>query len=327
MKKIIILGFIGLIMVIALSACSGSAGPAGPAGPTGPAGPQGPAGTVSAANLSCTQCHNATTLIFSKHTEWSLSVHATGGNYIRATSAACAGCHSSEGFTARIAAHINPDKVANGETNPSPPNCRTCHNIHTTYTSADFSLRTTDPVVLYISGQTFNFGEGNLCANCHQPRQGPPPVGGGDVNVDSTHWGPHHGPQSASFLGISGYNVQTVVSPHYQAVTKGCPACHMLNATHDMTPDVAACQPCHKGATNFDIDGVQTAVLAKLDQLKTLLEAKGLLKDGNPVVGTYPEAQAGALWNYISVVEDRSNGVHNPQYIQAMLQEGIDALK
>ncbi len=94
-----------------------------------------------------------------------------------------------------------------------------------------------------------------------------------------------------------------------------------------MTPDVVVCVTCHKGATNFDIDGVQTEVKAKMDELGKLLEAKGLLKNGSPVVGTYPEAQAGALWNRISVEEDRSFGVHNPQYIKALLQTGIDALK
>jgi hypothetical protein len=52
-----------------------------------------------------------------------------------------------------------------------------------------------------------------------------------------------------------------------------------------------------------------------------------LLEAGNPVVGTYPEEQAGALWNYIRVEEDRSLGVHNSAYIKALLQAGIDALK
>ena len=282
---------------------------------------------ISGAGLTCSDCHNDTTLIFGKALEWSQSVHATGGNYVRATSASCAGCHSSEGFTARIAAGVTPDKVTTGQTNPTPPNCRTCHKIHTTYTSADFALTTTDPVTLYISGKSFNFGNGNLCAQCHQPRMAGPTAGGGDVKVDSNRWGPHHGPQSASFIGVGGWNVQSTVSPHYLSVKDGCPACHMTNATHDMTPDVAACKTCHSTATSFDIDGVQTDVKAKLDQLSKALVAKGLLKDGLPVPGTYPNAQAGALWNYLSVMEDRSSGVHNATYLKALLQAGLDALK
>lgn len=289
--------------------------------------PSGSVATVNPASLTCTQCHNDTTTVLAKELQWQQSVHFTGGDYVRATSGSCAGCHSSEGFTAMIAAGQNPGEVTQGQTNPTPPNCRTCHQVHTTYTSADFALRTTDPVTLYISGATFNFGEGNLCGNCHQPRMAGPTVGSGDVTVDSTHWGPHHGPQTASFLGIGGYNVQTTVSPHYLAVKNGCPTCHMVNATHNMTPDVSACQACHSGATSFDIDNVQSNVKALEDQLATALEAKGLLNNGSPVPGTYSEQEGGALWNYVSAMEDRSFGVHNPTYIQGMLQAGLDALK
>jgi hypothetical protein len=281
---------------------------------------------VSGADLPCSQCHDATTTLFAKQLQWQQSGHATGGNYGRSTSASCAGCHSSEGFLKRIAAGLSPDKVKEGETNPTPPNCRTCHQIHTTYTQSDYTLRATSPVTLYISGKTFDFGEGNLCANCHQPRMAGQATGGGDVKVDTNRWGPHHGPQTASFLGIGGWNVNSAVSPHYTVVKQGCPACHLPNTNHQMVPDISVCQGCHKGATNFDIDGVQTDVKAKLAQLQKLLEAKGLLKNGSPVVGTYPNAQAGALWNYISVMEDRSSGVHNAAYLKAMLQAGIDAM-
>ena len=62
-----------------------------------------------------------------------------------------------------------------------------------------------------------------------------------------------------------------------------------------------------------------------LEELGGLLEAKGLLHDGHPVLGTYPEAQAGALWNYIAVTEDGSLGVHNADYLEQLLQVGIDA--
>lgn len=293
---------------------------------TGPAGPQGPPGTNAAA--TCVDCHNSSTTIVAKDLEWHNSVHFTGGDYVRATSAGCAGCHSSDGFTSMIAANQNPGEVTTGDAEPTPPNCRTCHNIHATYTSADWALTTTAPVTLYVSGKSFNFGQGNLCANCHQPRTAGPTVGGGDVQVTSTHWGPHHGPQTASFLGVGGYNVSETVSIHYQVVQNGCPTCHMgANADHEMTPVVAACTPCHSGATNFDINGVQTEVQAKMDELADLLTAKGLLNNGSPVVGTYPEADAGALWNLICAEEDRSVGVHNPVYINALLDEGIAALK
>ncbi len=315
-QKLIWFGVVGLLLgvVVVVAGCSSNSS-------------SNSGATIPASSLTCTQCHNDTTLVLAKALQYGQSLHSDFEvASSEGTNKSCAGCHSSEGFVKRIAANITPDKVTEGETNPTPVNCRTCHEIHTTYTKADFGLRTTTPVTFYVSGQTFNFGEGNLCANCHQPRSGPPAVGSVSVNV-TARFGPHHGPQSASFIGVGGYNVPSTISPHYQAVQNGCPTCHMVNATHDMTPDVAACQPCHSGATNFDIDGVQTKVKAQMDELAKLLTDKGLLKDDSPVVGTYPEAQAGALWNYVAVKEDKSSGVHNPQYLQAMLQEAIDSLK
>src|SRR5512137_575828 len=93
-------GLIVLLLTAALVACTGSKA------------------KLSGADLTCSDCHNDSTLVLAKTLQWEKSVHATGGNYVRATSASCAGCHSSEGFTKRIAAGINPDKVTGGETNP-----------------------------------------------------------------------------------------------------------------------------------------------------------------------------------------------------------------
>jgi len=45
------------------------------------------------------------------------------------------------------------------------------------------------------------------------------------------------------------------------------------------------------------------------------------------VVGTYPMAHAQAFFNWIGLEEDRSLGVHNPQYVNALLTNSIEALK
>ena len=92
-----------------------------------------------------------------------------------------------------------------------------------------------------------------------------------------------------------------------------------------MTP----CLPCHTGATNFDIDGVQTAVKAQMATLQQALITKGLLAaDGTTeIAGKFPSAQAGALFNYEIVKTDGSNGVHNAVYIKALLAAGIAALQ
>ena len=86
----------------------------------------------------------------------------------------CAGCHSGGGFSDRIAAGLQPNQVTVGDPNPTPQDCRACHQIHNTYTGVDWALETTAAVSLYDArtNKTFAGGEGNLCASCHQPRQG-----------------------------------------------------------------------------------------------------------------------------------------------------------
>ncbi|HMK09849.1 MAG TPA: hypothetical protein VK449_12540, partial [Anaerolineales bacterium] len=175
-------------------------------------------------------------------------------------------------------------------------------------------------------------GMGNLCANCHQQRVPFGPVDNGMVEVTSTHWGGHHGPEAALLLGVGGADVEGKPSPHYQNVENTCVTCHLggagPNANHTFMPQVATCQKCHSDATSLDVDGKQTEIKDKLAQVEAALQAKGLVdKDGVVVVGKYPEAQAAALWNYLFVLEDKSNGVHNITYANALLDSALQALK
>jgi hypothetical protein len=65
----------------------------------------------------------------------------------------------------------------------------------------------------------------------------------------------------------------------------------------------------------------------KLEQVKAALQANGLMDaEGTIVVGDYPEAQAAALWNYLLVEEDKSDGVHNPTFANALLDASLAAL-
>jgi hypothetical protein len=283
--------------------------------------------------INCTACHNDTTLITGKKTAWSTSVHGTGSAYLRGTSASCAGCHSGGGFSARIAAGLTPDKVEAGDPNPTRQDCRACHQIHVSYTSADWALETTAQVKLFaFENVTYDGGKGNLCANCHQPRS---TIGAADPNgmisVDSTHWGPHHGPQSAMLLGVGGAgDVTGRPSAHYALARDTCVTCHLgQNDNHTFEPLVSACQVCHSDVEDFDVHGVQTEVTELIAQVGDLLLAKGLIdEDGNPVVGEYPAAEAAALWNYIFIShEDKSLGVHNPGYTTALLNAAVEALQ
>ena len=120
----------------------------------------------------CMACHNDTTAITGKQTAWEESTHGTGEAYGRGTRSSCTACHSGGGFSAMVAAGLTPDTMDAGDPNPTRQDCRACHQIHTSYTSADWALETIAPVALYaFEGLTYDGGKGNLCANCHQPRR------------------------------------------------------------------------------------------------------------------------------------------------------------
>jgi hypothetical protein len=284
---------------------------------------------------NCMECHDDTTLITGKQTGLSEAVHGTGEAYVRGTRASCAGCHSGGAFSAMIAQGLKPNEVEVGDPNPTRQDCRTCHQIHTSYTTADWALETTAAVSLYaFEDATYDGGMGNLCANCHQPRRTiAAPDAEGMIAVTSTHWGPHHGPQSAMLLGIGGAgDVAGAASFHATIVEDTCVTCHVgANGSHTFEAVEASCTQCHD--EDFDFEASQAEVAAQVEELGGLLMAKGLL-DGDeehgyhPVVGTYPAAEARALWNYILIdIEDGSLGVHNPAYTADLLEASLAAMK
>jgi hypothetical protein len=286
--------------------------------------------------LACTDCHVDNNLITGKQAQWAQSKHGTGLAYIEeGTNRSCAGCHSGNAFQQRIEAGLHPNQLTDAIdlTDPTPQDCRACHQIHETYTMTDFTLRTSTPVSLYaIPGSTFDGGEGNLCVNCHQPRRNAPVAVNGTITGITTHWGPHHGPQSSMLLGVGAAIVTGTPHGHYGGVTNTCVHCHMGDdRDHHFEPEVSRCQTCHVGATSFDINGRQTEIRALADSLGAMLVDAGLLSDntidGHPIVTSAPEAQGNALWNWLYVHhEDRSDGVHNYPYTKAMLEAGLAAM-
>jgi hypothetical protein len=283
------------------------------------------------AELTCKECHDDTSLITGKQTAWSESLHGTGEAFGRGTSASCTGCHSGGGFATMVAAGLSPNAMEAGDPDPTRQDCRTCHQIHTSYTGDDWALTTTEPVVIYAyEGVTFDGGEGNLCVNCHQPRRAIADAVDGMIEITSSHWGPHHGPQSAMLLGLGGAGgLEGSPSAHATMVEDTCVTCHLgEGADHTFEPDEAACEACHPGAEDFDINGVQTEAQEMLDVLEEGLIAKGWLdEEGHPTVDFIPEDEAAALWNWIYIAhEDKSLGVHNPAYTKALLEAGLAAL-
>ena len=285
---------------------------------------------------TCAECHDPSNLITGKKTEWEESVHGTGTAYLRGTSSSCAGCHSGNGFAERMAAGLDPDEVTSGDPNPTRQDCRACHMIHETYTEADFALTSEDPVTFFaVTGATFDGGEGNPCVNCHQPRRDFPEPVNDTITGISSHWGPHHGPQSAMLLGVAGAGVTGSPSGHYGAVQNTCVDCHMGDdRDHHFEPSTANCVKCHPDIgdyDDFDYKNRQTEILALTDSLGAGLLALGLISenspDGHPTVSQAQADQGIALWNWIYVAhEDKSEGVHNYAYAKALLEEGLSRI-
>lgn len=308
----------------------------------GPDGPQGPIGGDGSA--ICGECHNLNTDLKSKILQYEASIHATGGNFDR-NGTSCAPCHTHEGFMEVL--ETGATTTAAAITNPTPVNCRTCHNIHTTFTQADYGLTTTKPVTLWLNGASIDLGAGNLCTNCHQPRVPSPNVtlGGGGITITSNTWGVHYGCQTAIMAGTGGYEIQGSMSynvppKHGNAVQDGCVSCHMASAIgnkagghtfamrNGTSPNMAGCIGCHAGATNFDIAGVQTEIQGLINDLKAELGAAGILNTttDRAIPGTYSEQLAGCLLNYKLVYGDHSLGVHNYGYSKALLVNSLEWL-
>jgi hypothetical protein len=334
-KKLFLLFSLLVVFALAMTACGteGPAGPAGPAGPEGPAGPAGPAGESAAADTACADCHNDTPMLSGVKHQWEEALHATGHAAAYAGGrGSCAACHSSAAFSAMVDAGSNPGEFEFDDPHPVGPDCRACHQVHETYTGADWALETTDAVALYaFEDAVYDAGAGNLCANCHQPRRTMAVEEDGTVNISSTHWGPHHGPQSAMLLGVGGEGAEGSPSMHYQLVEDGCVTCHVGEGlSHTFDPVMAACETCHADAESFDINGAQTEVAALIEELRALLVANGLWDDeaDENMTGYFSEAEAAAVWNYIYIViEDKSVGAHNADYTIDLLNASIEALQ
>ncbi|MGE4289867.1 MAG: hypothetical protein AB7E36_14370 [Salinivirgaceae bacterium] len=326
---------LGLAAIVAMSFFVSCEGPAGPAGEDGVDGTNGETGVAT-----CLECHNTDNTILAIDAQFVQSGHRLGASVSYAGGrGACASCHSSEGFIEYAtfgevsAATIN---------NPSAWECKTCHQIHTTFEVEDYALRMSDPIEWNISDGTADLGgSANLCGNCHQSRTAEPNTAapGTEFTITSTHYGPHHGPQANVFYGMGFAEIAGSVA--YPAPGEGkhknasCTMCHMGEygdnmGGHSFTANLASCQTCHSTA-DFNYGGVQSAVEADLIVLRDKLIELGVVAgddvDGyHPVTGTYPMVQAQAYYNWVGLYEDRSNGVHNPKYVEALIANTLEAL-
>ncbi len=352
--KLSILSLLCLLLAFGMTSCEGDEGPAGIAGDTGPIGPTGPEGPEGNGFQDCVACHQ-TQAIAAKMLQYDNSVHATGGHYSYNWTS-CAVCHTSQGFLERV--ETGSPMTAAPVEDPLPQNCYTCHEIHRTFTADDWVLTQTGPVTLWEGGETVDLGQSNLCISCHQPRVVSPPLPdpatGGSINITNKRYGPHHGPQGVMLSGLVGYEVAGSESYSNSVHTfllanntaNGCISCHMATAqgssagghTFRVTSEGgslndAGCSTtsCHPAGTAGDLmDDRQMQIDTLLNDLRTVLVDKGLL-DANTDYAIVPQDfdahEAGALYNFKYVLEDKSRGVHNFKYAKALLINSKEAIE
>ncbi|MDH3698938.1 MAG: hypothetical protein OEQ81_09750 [Flavobacteriaceae bacterium] len=210
-------------------------------------------------------------------------------------------------------------------------------------------------------------GSSNNCISCHQPRTSyviPAEDGTGQYDMATTRFGPHHGPQSSMLEGVLGVQIPGAEGyPGRGSAThrtgSSCVKCHMGESSvtteglHSWKPRRATvCMECHTNGAPDEIDGY-AAEIATLKQLleNVVGEAVELDIEGDPVFdtegnliptgetltgiiindrsqyGIFTTIQAQAAWNYMTLIEDQSRGVHNPAYARALLQNSIEALE
>lgn len=228
-----------------------------------------------------------------------------GSDAYYANATGCQVCHTSEGFIkkknneyADVAAQ-DADLIQK----PAPIGCWTCHAPHTT---GDFSLTVANGTQVALqTGAVWSKSKGSVCVSCHQMRlKGSDSIYYSSSNqkiladvkaaylssgvykygVNSSSWGPHHGPQSDMILGKGGaeYSGRSYTnSSHATADGADCTTCHMAmpstsGSTAGLSPNV--------GNHSFNVQGIVHAAqkinIAGCDGCHTNVAAKTAATSG-----------------------------------------------
>jgi Doubled CXXCH motif (Paired_CXXCH_1) len=183
----------------------------------------------------CNQCHDAPTHHV-KGTEWYVSRHAltTGPSSVN-----CLPCHSADGFIARGASATNANYalIATPNATFAPISCQACHEPHgeTVPAGNPHLIRALGAVTMPGGTVVTNAGEGAVCLECHQNRNGSAtnqlvnyPIGR-STWFGGSSFGAHDNPQGDMIEGINAhtYGQSIPSSAHRVAVTNLCVGCHM----------------------------------------------------------------------------------------------------
>lgn len=294
----------------------------------------------------CGRCHD-------QFAQWQKSRHSDPLAFGHAEVAAplisnCYKCHYTDGFIG-AAASGNVESFNYPMGTPVPvdtPNvsCDICHDPHRQSTNNPVGIRTGSA--------------GSVCGTCHEKKWQNATLRATAGEIDNGfHWEDY-----SQYQGSGNPHLKTngcVMCHMATDITDADPlgiarvGGHGLRmrdvgadgdpGTDDDLLNIGVCQPCHKDTDNFDIHGFQTKIKSKLTELGNLL--KGANHEFLPPFqpgkcatchrgGTLPfinetadEILNSAYKNYSLIVHDRSFGVHNPSYIERLLDDSIIAVE
>jgi predicted CXXCH cytochrome family protein len=267
---------------------------------------------------TCAACHTE------EHSQWLASPHAQIPLDLFPKDPRimeCMKCHQGSGFAQVIESGANfitswgpmPTR------DPEAVTCIACHSLH--------NPRDT---------QMLRLPKGELCSTCH-----------------GSKW------QNLILTGTGGHPYQnySAFQSHPHNDGERCAACHMaqtpgiddlgghtfsMRTTKDGKQNIAACSACHENVTDYNINNLQSEVAEALNDLRSALEARnnGELPGNEP--GTCNQCHRGgtlpfeddpklilgnAYENYKLVDQDKSLGVHNPNFALQILRDALESAK
>jgi len=276
----------------------------------------------------------------------------------------CAGCHTSQGFLDNLVGASNVPYA--NVTQPNCYTCHSIHDTYTeadwalTHTDVTVLLTGSTGVDLGNGNQCTNCHQmtgrylaiDSLWANFDD---------GGLTTVTITSGlkraGVHHAPQTNILAGLDLFeftgSTDYPTSNHVlDQAAAGCVTCHMNDGFGDLTGHSmsmtyefhgsdnyhwnASCTACHDGSTAEELDDkvvtLQAEIQTLLDELYTLLVASGVMyPEGHDdeyllADGEWTTNLTAAQVNFLAIMEDKSLGFHNPDYIRAILENTVESL-
>jgi hypothetical protein len=266
----------------------------------------------------------------------------------------CYRCHYTPGYIGAVESGIDFHDFSYGsdaydEVPKDTPNvsCSVCHDPHEADTENPYGLRTGSA--------------GTACDTCHYEKWHNAILEGKAGELENGYHYP--GENYTPYLGdsnphrtedkcVSCHMASSVDETDENGVRKvGGHTLRMRDFGDDQAPgtgddllNTAGCntQSCHPGLTDFDMNGIQTEVRDLLTTLGELLKEnnQGFLPANQPGScarchkgGTVPFLDdpdgilENAYTNYKLILNDRSWGIHNPDYVKKLLQDSISSIK